>query len=132
MLFRSMAAGEVHERLMDPSQVREWLAAGNDIGSHTCTHPYLTRIPQEQAREEIRASKQKLEDLFGREVRHFCYPYGDFSPAIAELVGEAGYATACTTRSGMNTPATPRFELHRITVRYRSRSLRGLKSWWAE
>jgi peptidoglycan/xylan/chitin deacetylase (PgdA/CDA1 family) len=127
-----MAEGERRERLMDAAQVRDWLSAGHDIGSHTCTHPYLTRIPRAQAREELSASKRKLEDQFGRVVRHFCYPYGDFSPEICELVREAGYTTACTTRSGMNTPTTPAYQLHRITVRYRSRSLRGLRSWWAE
>jgi peptidoglycan/xylan/chitin deacetylase (PgdA/CDA1 family) len=127
-----MAEGEVAEPLMDATQVREWLAAGHEIGSHTRTHPYLTRIGQAQAREEISASKKRLEDLFGRPVRHFCYPYGDYSAEICELVAAAGYTTACTTRAGLNTPSTPRYELHRITVRYPSRSLRRLKLWLAE
>ena len=122
-----MAAGENAESLMDAAQVRDWLAAGHQIGSHTQTHPYLTRIPPRQAKEEISTSKRQLEDLFGCPIRHFCYPYGDYSPAVRDLVQEAGYATACTVRGGMNTPATPPFELVRMTVRYRSRSL---KSWW--
>ncbi len=121
-----MIEGEVSERLMDPGQVRDWLTAGHDIGSHTCTHPYLTRIPLPRAREEIAASKKKLEDLFGRPIRHFCYPYGDYDPSIADLVREAGYATACTTKAGLNTPETRPYELLRFTARYRSRSLRSL------
>jgi peptidoglycan/xylan/chitin deacetylase (PgdA/CDA1 family) len=124
-----MAEGEVPERLMDVLGVRDWLAAGHEIGSHTLTHPYLTRIPKAQAEEEILSSKKKLEDLFGVTVRHFCYPYGDCDPTVVDLVRKAGYQTGCTTRTGINTTSTPRHELSRFTVRYRSRGLRTLKEW---
>jgi peptidoglycan/xylan/chitin deacetylase (PgdA/CDA1 family) len=127
-----IAEGEVPERLMDAVQVREWLAAGHEIGSHTRTHPYLARILPAQAGEEISGSKKKLEDLFGRPVRHFCYPYGDYSRVVADLAREAGYATACTTKAGLNTPSTDPYQLLRFTVRYPSRSLRALKQWLGE
>ncbi|MDB6110764.1 MAG: Polysaccharide deacetylase, partial [Pedosphaera sp.] len=85
--------GEAQERLMDAAQIREWLAAGHEIGAHTLTHPFLTRISLERAREEISASKKKLEDCFGQPIRHFCYPYGDWNAAVRDLVREAGYET---------------------------------------
>jgi peptidoglycan/xylan/chitin deacetylase (PgdA/CDA1 family) len=121
--------GEVLEPLMDAAQVREWLAAGHQIGSHTLTHPHLTRLTQAQAREEIAASKKLLEDLFGVPVRHFCYPYGDWNPTVRDWVAAAGYDTACTADWGVNTTATPRFELRRLTARYRSRKLKTLLAW---
>jgi peptidoglycan/xylan/chitin deacetylase (PgdA/CDA1 family) len=124
-----MDQGERPERLMDAAQVREWLAAGHEIGSHTQTHPFLTRLGRAKAKEEIKASKSKLEDLFGRPIHHFCYPYGDYNQETVDLVAEAGYQTACTTRTGVNQPGTPPLELLRMTVRYRSRSLRSLKEW---
>src|SRR6266404_276264 len=65
-----LAAGEVAESLMDQEQIREWLAAGHSIGSHSLTHPFLTRIAPDRAREEIVSSKRKLEDLFAVEVPH--------------------------------------------------------------
>jgi len=111
---------------MDASQVRDWLAAGDDIGSHTLTHPFLTRLAPREAREEIFASKKRLEDLFGRAIEHFCYPYGDWNAAVRDWVIEGGYRTACTTEFGVNTPETSAFALKRITARYRSRSLKGL------
>src|SRR5262249_59994971 len=92
--------GEASERIMDCAQVRDWLAVGHDIGSHTLTHPFLTRLAHDQAREEIRASKRKLEDLFGRAIEHFCYPYGDCNAAVRDWVMEAGYRTASTTEFG--------------------------------
>jgi peptidoglycan/xylan/chitin deacetylase (PgdA/CDA1 family) len=123
------ARGEVPAPLMDAAEVRDWLAAGQEIGSHTLTHPQLTRLPVAQAREEISASKKKLEDVFGVSVRHFCYPHGDCNEAVAEMVREAGYVSACTTRFGVNNPDISPYQLLRITARYPTRSLRRLKSW---
>ena len=120
--------GEVQEKLMDAAQVKEWLAAGHEVGSHTLTHPHLTRVSPQQAREEIFASRKKLEDMFGVSVRHFCHPYGDWNAAVRDLVMEAGYETACTTEFGVNGAATSPFELRRITARYRSVSLKALKA----
>ena len=88
--------------LMDRADLLAWQEAGQEIGSHGMTHCHLTRVPLDQARTEIFDSKKILEDLAGREVRHFCYPYGDCNAAIRDLVGEAGYATATTTEPGLN------------------------------
>lgn len=123
--------GEASEPLMDGAQIKEWLAAGHDIGAHTLTHPRLSQVTLAQAREEIFASKKKLEDLFGRPVRHFCYPYGDWNPAIRDLVIAAGYETATTTAIGVNTAATPRFELKRFMARHQSLSFKALKERFA-
>ena len=123
-----VAFGEAREPLMDKAQLGEWLAAGHDIGSHTLTHPYLTRVSLAEAREEIVASRKRLEDIFGRRIEHFCYPYGDWNEPIRDLVVEAGYKTACTTQSGINRAGDSLFTLKRFTARYPSRSLRGIWS----
>lgn len=125
--FWDVAQGEVEERLMDEGQIREWLAEGQMIGSHTLTHPHLSKLPAPKAQEEIYASKAKLEDMFGVAVNHFCYPYGDWSPAVIDWVGQAGYKTACTVVPGINLPDTPKLSLHRFTARYASRNI---KAWW--
>jgi peptidoglycan/xylan/chitin deacetylase (PgdA/CDA1 family) len=120
--------GEVPEPLMDKYQVKDWLAAGHEIGSHSMTHASLDRLSVRDAREEIISSKKKLEDIFGMPIVHFCYPYGNFNDAIRDVVMEAGYQTACTTKFGVNTPETPKFTLHRIAARHRTRSLKALKA----
>ena len=112
------------ERLMGRGQIREWLAAGQEIGSHTLTHPFLTKLSPDRAREEIFASKKRLEDLFGREIEHFCYPYGDSSPAVRDLVREAGYKTACSLKTGWNQAGAMPFDLRRFMARYPKWSLR--------
>lgn len=119
--------GEVPEALMDKAQVQEWLAAGHEIGSHSMTHASLDRLSVRDAREEIITSKKRLEDMFAVPIVHFCYPYGAWNDAIRDVVIEAGYQTACTTRFGVNTVETPKHAMHRITARHPTRSLKALK-----
>ncbi len=121
--------GEAPEPIMNVSQVREWLAAGHEIGSHTLTHPYLTQLSTEAARAEISDSRKKLEDVFGKSIEHFCYPYGDWNQKVQELVREAGYQTACTTMPGVNTSADSPFVLKRFTARYPSRKFKTIWAW---
>jgi peptidoglycan/xylan/chitin deacetylase (PgdA/CDA1 family) len=89
---------------------------GLTIGSHTCTHVRLTEIDADTARNEIAASKAELESMLGREVRHFAYPYGLFDDAVRAMVSQAGYASACSTRSGFNRPGEDPFLMRRIDV----------------
>lgn len=121
-------SGEIQEPLMDAGGVREWLAAGHDIGSHSLSHPHLTRIDPGQAREEIYASKRLLEDTFNRTIDCFCYPYGDWNDEIRDLVMNAGYKAAFTTTTGVNKPEQSPFSLKRMTARYPSRSLKAVWS----
>ena len=123
------AKGIAPEPLMDETEIREWLAAGHQIGAHTVTHASLTSVPISAAREEITASKKALEDRFGIPIHHFCYPYGNLKPAIVAIVEEAGFQTACSTRFGVNAPKTPPLEMRRIIARYRTRSVRSVLRW---
>jgi peptidoglycan/xylan/chitin deacetylase (PgdA/CDA1 family) len=92
------------------------IAAGFTIGSHTRTHASLPDIPLETARDEIRASKTRLEDALGKPVSYFAYPYGRFTSAARDEVIAAGYAAACSTRSGFNRTGEDPFLLRRIDV----------------
>lgn len=118
--------GEVPDRLMDDAEVRQWMALGHGIGAHTRTHPALTKIPLDRAREEISGSKKMLEDRFGVEVRHFCYPYGKVSPAVRDLVAEAGYETAVTTEPGVCRPDTDPLLISRFGARAHSVNFRNV------
>ncbi|MDR3404563.1 MAG: polysaccharide deacetylase family protein [Chthoniobacter sp.] len=102
--------------LMSEVQVREWLAAGHAIGSHSMTHARLTSLSPAAAREEIHASRRRLEDLFAVRVDVFAYPWGDWNPRLAEEVAAAGYRAAFTTDAGVNDAATNLFALKRHTV----------------
>ncbi|MCP4400624.1 MAG: polysaccharide deacetylase family protein [bacterium] len=68
------------------------------IGGHTKTHPKLSKLSEREARAEIHEAKKQLEDWLRQTVRHFAYPYGDFSEHTIALVKESGFHTAVTVR----------------------------------
>jgi peptidoglycan/xylan/chitin deacetylase (PgdA/CDA1 family) len=113
-----VAGGDVEEPLMDEPQVRDWLSAGHEIGSHGLTHRVLKKLGRRELQEEIQDSKKKLEDTFGVPVRHFSYPSGKYNPMILELVREGGYQTGSTVQFGVNSPGQSPFEVRRIAPLY--------------
>lgn len=110
-----VARGEVREALMNDSQVRDWIKAGHEIGSHSLTHADLKRLSVDAAREEIVGSKRLLEDRFGTRIRHFSYPSGRLTPQVKDMVREAGYETGCGMEFGVNSASQCQFDLRRIS-----------------
>ena len=111
------------ERIMlNWDEVRD-LAAGGlvTIGSHTLSHPILTRISTERASREIGESRKLIEARIGRPVLHFSYPNGqpdDISSDVVDLVRQSGYRSACTTLPGRNDRRSDPLALRRLDVTY--------------
>jgi peptidoglycan/xylan/chitin deacetylase (PgdA/CDA1 family) len=110
------ARGFPERPLMTATQLREMVAAGIGVGSHTRTHPRLPELDAQAKRDQIRGSKARLEDLLGCRVASFAYPYGLFDDDARQAVEEAGYRAACSVRTGFNGPDADRFLLRRIEV----------------
>ena len=107
---------DVPTPLMDAGQIREWLAAGQEIGSHTITHRNLRKVKLADARREIFDSKKQLEDRFGVPINHFAFPYGGWrESSVRELVKEAGYQSACVTDFGVSGSPDELWNLRRIS-----------------
>jgi peptidoglycan/xylan/chitin deacetylase (PgdA/CDA1 family) len=59
------------------SQLREAVATGLvTIGSHTHAHVRLSGVSEAEAEEDLRRSKELIEDRLGVACRHFAYPWG--------------------------------------------------------
>jgi len=85
------------------SEVRHLSDNGIEMGSHTVSHPILTRVPLEEARDELVQSKSKIEAEINKQVVSFAYPngqYSDFNQALVNCVAEAGYQVAFTLVPG--------------------------------
>jgi peptidoglycan/xylan/chitin deacetylase (PgdA/CDA1 family) len=74
---------------------------GWEIGSHTVTHPRLTRLGDEQLAAELSDSKRAIEQHVGRACRSIAYPYGDEDARVTAAVRRAGYVAAAAL------PSTP-------------------------
>ncbi len=88
-----------------------------DFGGHTVTHPDLPEQELAVQREEIQNGKTTLEQMIGRTVHSFSYPYGFYSAPTVELVRQAGYNSACTCSERPTRCESDTFQLPRLMVR---------------
>jgi len=103
--------------LMSWAEIRDMLHSDVAFGAHTRTHPRLTTISPDRARDEIEGSRAELERELGVPVRFFSYPFGAYDATVSSIAEQVGFEGACSTRIGLNTLASPNFELRRSEVR---------------
>lgn len=65
-----------HKVFLDEDDVRRLSAAGVLVGSHSATHRALADVDDADLRGEVLDNKRYLEELVGKEVRHFALPFG--------------------------------------------------------
>lgn len=108
---------EVYE-LLSWEEVKEMASSGwVSLGSHTASHPILTRCSYETMRREILYSKETIEKQTGFPCVTFAYPNGqpgDFDYRTRSLLQELGYACGLTTVEGWNGLESDLFELKRF------------------
>lgn len=97
------------------SMVRDLIAAGWEIDSHTVTHPDLTTIGPERLKFELTASRKRIKREYGVPADFFCYPAGRYNATVVAAVKRAGYRGATTTVQGAGEPGRP-FELKRVRI----------------
>ncbi|MCW3050018.1 MAG: polysaccharide deacetylase [Solirubrobacterales bacterium] len=110
---------ETH-RLLDAEEVAT-LARSHaaEVGGHSITHPRLSSQRPMLQEVEIAHGKAILEEVTGRPLRHFAYPFGglrDYTGATARMVADAGYASASATWEGLAHAASDPFQLPRVQV----------------
>jgi peptidoglycan/xylan/chitin deacetylase (PgdA/CDA1 family) len=113
------------ERMMlSWDEVRRMADSGFAFGAHTVTHPVLSRLPREEVRTELVASRVEIERRLGTACHVLAYPNGrpaDYSAKVKELAGEAGYRWALSTVFGTHPPRgsngrADAFEIQRMAV----------------
>lgn len=110
------ADGRPPGRLLNAAELRDMQENGMEIGSHTVNHVRLTEADDASLVRELSDSKASLEDLLGCAVDSFAYPYGACDKRSAAAVKQAGYAAACTTRTGWALRDNTPYQLRRLTV----------------
>lgn len=113
--------GGYRHRVLSESEL-EKLASCHliEIGAHTLNHPVLATRPPADEAFEITRSKSRLEELVGRPIHSFSYPYGsfsDYSKRTVDAVRRAGFECACANVPGSAHASRALFDLRRRIVR---------------
>jgi peptidoglycan/xylan/chitin deacetylase (PgdA/CDA1 family) len=91
-LLRPETADELRPLSWD--QAESLAAAGWEVGSHTATHPLLTRVDDERLRVELEESRTAIERRLGT-CSSLAYPYGLADDRVAAAAKQCGYEAAC-------------------------------------
>jgi peptidoglycan/xylan/chitin deacetylase (PgdA/CDA1 family) len=102
---------------MRAGQVRRLADAGFEVGSHSCSHAFLSELGDADLRREIVDSKHRLEDITGRTVRHLSCPGGRWNRTVAAVARQAGYDSVSTSRVAVNRTGSDPFAFARCALR---------------
>ena len=113
--------------MLTSTQIKAMRQGGMLIGAHTVSHPILARLSNDQARAEIKASKDTLEQLLGERVGLFAYPNGkpgeDYSPQTVDVVRKLGFNGAVCTAWGASRMGDDPLQIRRFTPWDRNKTL---------
>jgi peptidoglycan/xylan/chitin deacetylase (PgdA/CDA1 family) len=116
------------DRMLAWSQLPELLDQGVELGAHSHSHPHMDTLGTAAVREELRRSRELLEDALQRSVDTFAYPHGYHGPRVRRLTEEAGYTSAAAVRNVQSYADDHPFSVSRLTV-MRTTTEADLRSW---
>ena len=118
MGMRSLELSDEY-RIAAPAEVNACATRGDfKIGMHSRTHPDLTRLSNDDLREEVEACRSEISRKSTAAIEWFAYPYGSTDVRVRSAVERAGYRAAVridgggTSRRG----SVDRFDLPRLNV----------------
>jgi hypothetical protein len=96
-------------------QIIAWAERGLEFGAHTRTHPDLRDCGNASIEQEIAGSRSDLEQLLGKSVVSFAYPFGQHDERVRSHV-QRSFPAAFTCDAGMNDRQTDLLALRRMIV----------------
>lgn len=88
-----------------------------ELGAHSVTHPFLDELKPAEIEREVSESKHRLEELVGRSIDTFAYPYGAYDQRVRAAVIAAGYRSAAAVKNALSHPDDDPWAIARWTVR---------------
>ncbi len=74
-----------------PEYVKRIDEKGNEIGTHSATHSYMSKLSEEKIREELKTSSEAITSVTGKKVELFRPPYGDYNDRLIRTSRAEGY-----------------------------------------
>lgn len=72
-------------KVMSKIDIKEIASNKFEIGAHTYSHTYLTKLSLKHAEEELVNGKLYLEDILGEKISHFCFPGGKYNQNLLQI-----------------------------------------------
>jgi peptidoglycan/xylan/chitin deacetylase (PgdA/CDA1 family) len=101
---------------MGRAEIDELARNGFSFHSHSRSHADLTKLEHGALCEELAGSRRDLEDLLGRPVSFFAYPYGRYNSTVLQMTREVGYRAGFSVQPGFNRRNVDRHRIRRLDV----------------
>lgn len=109
-----------NERPLTWDEVKIMDRAGIKFGSHSKTHPFLSKLSESELKVELIDSRKRIEEILGHGIDSFAYPFGDvdsFDDLTKKALMESKYNHAYTNIMGSNSSnPNDKFALRRIRI----------------
>lgn len=76
-----------------PQMVEEIAARGFEIGTHSATHPQMSKLTEAECREELLTSCKKIFEITGKPIELFRPPFGDYNNQLIDVARGLGLYT---------------------------------------
>ena len=73
-----------------PEYVKKIIAAGHEMGTHSRTHSYMSKLSKADILDELSTSAKAIEDITKKKVELFRPPYGDYNNLLIDTTKEMG------------------------------------------
>lgn len=74
-----------------PEKVKEIDERGHDVGNHSTSHPYMSKLSEEQILKELNKTGNKIKELTGKEPTLFRPPFGDYNDRLIKVCRKNNY-----------------------------------------
>lgn len=115
---------------MNEAEIKDMIAHGMELGSHTTSHAPLAKIDEKYLAWELATSRYYLKKNFdGYIVRTLAYPNGNYNDTVISEAQRYGFYRALTGKVGVNTTASYKkapMEMYRVTVSDDGSGVQGL------
>ena len=71
-----------------PEYAKKIVERGHELGTHSKTHPYMSKLTKGQVCDELNSSSKKIEETTGIKPTLFRPPYGDYNNTLIETCAE--------------------------------------------
>lgn len=98
---------------MSAEQIKELADEGNVIGSHTYDHKNFKKYEGKDWEEQIDKPKKRLEEIIGKEIEYFAYPFGLWNAEGIPELKKRGFKMAFALADKRD-PNDPLYTVRRI------------------
>jgi peptidoglycan/xylan/chitin deacetylase (PgdA/CDA1 family) len=121
----SLAGANALGEFVRPAEIRDLAAGGIELGAHTVTHPDLTTLDAAAVEDELRRSKEQVEDWTGKPCDLFAYPFGR-QTAATHAIARRHFRASVLARGGWWTPGCDVAQIPRVAIHEDMTSTRAL------